>query len=72
MLLKGGEGKMKRLAIAIVTLILSASFIVIVYAVGTAPSVKDDPLVRMPGTQPDQGVNLEAPRLPAIPSSGPV
>jgi len=24
-------------------------------------AVKDDPLVRMPGTQPDQGVNLEAP-----------
>jgi len=27
----------------------------------TPLAVKDDPLVRMPGTQPDQGVNLEAP-----------
>jgi hypothetical protein len=29
--------------------------------VWTPLPVKDDPLVRMPGTQPDQGVNLEAP-----------
>jgi hypothetical protein len=37
------------------------TFIAIVYAVNLTPGVKDDPLVRMPGTQPDQGVNLEAP-----------
>ena len=30
-------------------------------AVNLTPSVTDDPLVRMPGTQPDQGVSLEGP-----------
>ncbi len=30
-------------------------------AVNLTPSVKDDPLVRMPGTQPAQGVNIEGP-----------
>ena len=29
--------------------------------IGQAQDVKNDPLVRMPGTQPDQGVQLEAP-----------
>jgi hypothetical protein len=52
---------MKRLAAAIFTLTIMVSFIAIVYAVNLTPAVKDDPLVRMPGTQPDQGVNLEAP-----------
>ncbi len=30
-------------------------------AVNLNPSVKDDPLIRMPGTQHDQGVNIEGP-----------
>jgi len=53
---------MKRLATVSMALIMVMSFIAIVYAAVTlTPAVKDDPLVRMPGTQPDQGVNLEAP-----------
>jgi hypothetical protein len=52
---------MKRLSTVIFALIITVSFIAIGYAVTLTPAVKDDPLVRMPGTQPDQGVNLEAP-----------
>ena len=37
--------------------------VIVVYAINLAPSVKDDPLVRMPGTQPapENSVALEAP-----------
>jgi len=52
---------MKRVATLTMALIMVMSVIAIVYAVNLTPAVKDDPLVRMPGTQPDQGVNLEAP-----------
>ena len=43
--------------------VIAAFSIIVSFVVVNAylPSVSDDPLVRMPGTQPDQGVNLEAP-----------
>lgn len=46
-------------AISLLFLVFFVSFSV--YSVNLTPSVHDDPLVRMPGTQPDQGVALEAP-----------
>ncbi|UCD29154.1 MAG: Ig-like domain-containing protein [Planctomycetota bacterium] len=53
---------MKRSALVLATF-LSGSLLIstgIIFAWTPLP-VADDPLVRMPGTQPDQGVNLEAP-----------
>jgi hypothetical protein len=47
-----------------VTYILAISTVLSFLALANAwipKAVKDDPLVRMPGTQPDQGVNLEGP-----------
>lgn len=52
---------MKRFTIPIFILGIILCMFMIANAVNLIPSVKDDPLVRMPGTQPDQGVNLEAP-----------
>ncbi len=52
---------MKQIATITISFFMVMAFIAIVYAVNLTPAVKDDPLVRMPGTQPDQGVNLEAP-----------
>lgn len=46
-------------AISLLFLVFVVSFSV--HSVNLTPSVHDDPLVRMPGTQPDQGVALEAP-----------
>lgn len=51
----------KQIFLVCVAFAIMLSFLVIVNAVILTPSVKDDPLVRMPGTQPDQGVKLEAP-----------
>jgi hypothetical protein len=51
----------KRIFIVGIAFTIMLCFIVIVNAVNLIPSVKEDPLVRMPGTQPDQGVKLEAP-----------
>ncbi|NIM12445.1 MAG: hypothetical protein GTO45_10050 [Candidatus Aminicenantes bacterium] len=51
----------KRIYMLGIAFTVMLGFIVIVNAVNLTPSVKDDPLVRMPGTQPDQGVKLEAP-----------
>jgi hypothetical protein len=50
----------KRLIIGIAAIGIILSYTIITSAWTPLP-VKDDPLVRMPGTQPDQGVNLEAP-----------
>ncbi len=51
-----------KLSIFILTFVLVVAGIYAANAVNLTPSVKDDPLVRMPGTQPDQGVNIEGPR----------
>ena len=50
---------MKRLMVSLLSVGMILS--VIVLANAWTPAVKDDPHLRMPGTQPDQGVNLEAP-----------
>ena len=51
----------KHVLTLMVAMAIMISMIVIANAVILIPSVKDDPLIRMPGTQPDQGVNLEGP-----------
>ncbi len=51
----------RRGSIVVLAVVLSVLAAAAVGAVNLSPSVKDDPLVRMPGTQPDQGVNLEGP-----------
>ena len=51
---------MKKLLFAIVIIAISAT-IYITFSHSTPVPVKDDPLVRMPGTQQDDGVNLEGP-----------
>ncbi|UCD84307.1 MAG: hypothetical protein JSU92_13675, partial [Deltaproteobacteria bacterium] len=50
----------KRFIIGVAAIGIILSYTIITSAWTPVP-VKDDPLVRMPGTQPDQGVNLEAP-----------
>jgi hypothetical protein len=53
---------MKRLIIAILAVSLAVTGAGLYQAYSWTPlAVSQDPLVRMPGTQPDQGVNLEAP-----------
>lgn len=52
---------LKRAAAVLGVSVAIILFVLIANAINLIPSVKDDPLVRMPGTQPDQGVNLEAP-----------
>lgn len=51
---------MKRIAVIVITLVVLAAGAYTSYA-WTSTSVRDDPLVRMPGTQPDNGVSLESP-----------
>jgi hypothetical protein len=51
-----------KLSTLITTLVFTVGAIALLPAQDWQPvPVRDDPLVRMPGTQPDQGVNLEAP-----------
>ncbi|MFC1783829.1 hypothetical protein ACFL02_09640, partial [Planctomycetota bacterium] len=50
--------KVKLLSISMVIIVLLGFYSVYAWVPIT---VQDDPLVRMPGTQPNQGVNLEAP-----------
>ena len=51
---------MKRLLTSFLVVGMILSLIVLANA-WTPKTVKDDPYVRMPGTQPDQGVNIEGP-----------
>jgi hypothetical protein len=52
---------MKRFSIPVLIFGIILCLFFIANAVDLIPSVKNDPLIRMPGTQPDQGVNLEGP-----------